>query len=238
MSVYIQTGKTEPIEVLALNVLGERLTGKTDIYCKIRRQSDNLYFDWSDNLFKANPTTLRYAMIEIDSDKAAGEYKLTKTGHVNGFNTATIANADADDIYAITVEQVGGTDAINLPQIGELKVGHYTDDIPSFNSNEIAEIKDVLGISGTGTPVMPTEGPLAIILGLVQHNFVLDNTQYNASGLMTAGRVRIFPNKATALAATDGGTGEGELASFTVTASAEMPPHSALPVIYRSIREA
>ncbi len=48
-----------------------------------------------------------------------------------------------------------------------------------------------------------------LIMGLVQHNFVLDNTTYNTAGLMTSGRIRIFATKALADLATDGGTSEG-----------------------------
>jgi hypothetical protein len=62
---------------------------------------------------------------------------------------------------------------------------------------------------------------LALFLakGLSQANFVLDNTAYDASGLLTTGRIRVFPDAATATAATDGGVGEGEVALFNVTAS-------------------
>jgi hypothetical protein len=62
---------------------------------------------------------------------------------------------------------------------------------------------------------------LALFLskGLSQCQFVLDNTTYDASGLMLTGRIRIFPDAATATAATDGGTDEGEVAIVNITAT-------------------
>lgn len=49
--------------------------------------------------------------------------------------------------------------------------------------------------------------------------YVLDNTAYDAFNLMTSGRLRVFADDATASAATEGGTGEGEIAAFTVEAT-------------------
>ena len=59
-----------------------------------------------------------------------------------------------------------------------------------------------------------------MMAGLMQSNYVLDQTIYNASGVLTSARIRIFPNSASASAATNGGMGEGEIASFTVSAQA------------------
>jgi hypothetical protein len=59
-----------------------------------------------------------------------------------------------------------------------------------------------------------------LIAGLVQNNFVLDATTYHpTSGLLTAGTMRIFSTGAQVDAATDGGSSEGELATFEVAAT-------------------
>jgi len=62
---------------------------------------------------------------------------------------------------------------------------------------------------------------LALFLakGLAQCNYVLDNTEFNASGMMTAGRIRVFATPQAAAAATEGGSDEGEVATFAVAAS-------------------
>lgn len=219
---------------------GEPLTGKTDIKLKIRRLSDDWFFDWSDDTFK-DPgivTKILETLNEVSSLYNPGTYQLDTANHVDGFDTSNISNAINDDTYYVTAVQDGGSDAANLPLDGEIKVGQYVDDIPDFTQNERSEIKTVLGVTGTGTPDdSPSQGVLAIILGLVQSNFFLDQTTYNGAGLLTSGRIRIFPDKTTTDSATDGGAGEGELATFHVTAVAEPVPAESLPATYKVTRE-
>ena len=62
---------------------------------------------------------------------------------------------------------------------------------------------------------------LTLIRGLDQQNFMIDNTSYNAANLLVGGRMRIFDTKVAADAATDGGSGEGEIASFTIATVGE-----------------
>ena len=207
-SSRIQTGDTEPIVVRVEDATGENLTGKTDIKVKIRRLSNDNYFDWDDNTFKAPVlvTQLLETLDEVSSTYSPGLYQLDTASHQNGFDTSVITNASSDDTYYVTAVQDGGTDAANLPLDGEIKVGQYVDD-------------------------------LKIILGLVQNNFFLDQTVYNGAGLLTSGRIRLFPDKASTDAATDGGTGEGELASFLVTAVPEPTPAESLPTTYKMTRE-
>ncbi len=240
MSNRIQTGSKEPVEVLVLDVHGDPLIGRSDILLKVRRQSDNAMFDWSDNSFKApsSITQLEQALSEIDAIRCPGEYKLNTVDHVNGFDTLSVQNPVSDDIYEFTVDQPPGGGADNLPLIGEVKVGSYVDDIPDFTENERTEIKTVLGVTGTGTPDdSPTSGALSLILGLVQNNFFLDGTSYNAQGLLVSGRIRIFPTKAATDLATDGGSGEGELASFSITTEPEAAPLDGLAKTYKVTRE-
>lgn len=208
ISSRIQTGDIEPIVVRVEDATGEALTGKTDIKVKIRRLSNDNYFDWDDNTFKdpALVVQLLETLDEVSSTYSPGMYQLDTTEHPNGFNTSNISNSTADDTYYITAVQDGGADAANLPLDGEIKVGQYVDD-------------------------------LKIILGLVQNNFFLDQTIYNGAGLLTSGRIRLFPDKASTDAATDGGAGEGELASFLVTAVAEPVPAESLPATYKMTRE-
>ena len=75
---------------------------------------------------------------------------------------------------------------------------------------------------------------LALFLskGLSQCNYILDNTTYDGAGMLTAGRIRVFPDAVTAAAATDGGTGEGEIASFTIATTGT----SGLAAFYRVVQ--
>lgn len=66
---------------------------------------------------------------------------------------------------------------------------------------------------------------LALFLskGLSQCNYVLDQTSFGGDGMMIEGRIRIFADAAGASAATQGGSGQGEIASFSVSASGSTP---------------
>lgn len=75
---------------------------------------------------------------------------------------------------------------------------------------------------------------MMIMRGLAQNNFVLDNTTFDGAGLMTAGRIRVFSSAAAATAATQGGTGQGEIAAFAITATGSSGQAS----LYKSIRTA
>jgi len=78
---------------------------------------------------------------------------------------------------------------------------------------------------------------MSLVLGLVQNNFFLDSTVYNPQGLLINGRIRIFPTKNDTDLATDGGSGEGELATFNITTESEANPHEAFAKTYRVTRE-
>jgi len=125
-----QSNGIEPVVVMVLGVNGEPLTSKTDIKLKIRRISDGRYFDWTDNTFKSAVFVVEMLTVlqEISSVYSPGEYFLNKTGHQNGFNVNSIVNPIYDDIYFIIADQDGGTDAANLPQVGELKSGMFAVD--------------------------------------------------------------------------------------------------------------
>lgn len=77
---------------------------------------------------------------------------------------------------------------------------------------------------------------LTLIRGLVQQNYMVDTTVFNAAGLMTSSRFRIFESGVQVDAATDGGTGEGEIATFSVTAAAE-PSDQAQLKFYKVTRD-
>jgi hypothetical protein len=239
-SVRIQTGAKEPIEVMVLDTYGDPLTGKSDVVVKIRRQSDDFVYDWSDDEFKppVSVASLSYPLVEVDSVNSPGEYRLDKAGHDNGFDTSTIVNPVNNDTYTITVTEDVANDAANLPAVGEIKVGQFVDEIPDFSDDEKTEIKTVLGITGTGTPDdSPTAGVLSLVLGLVQNNFFLDSTLYNDQGLLVGGRIRIFPTKSDTNLATDGGSGEGELATFSIVTEPEASPNEAFAKTYKVTRE-
>lgn len=72
---------------------------------------------------------------------------------------------------------------------------------------------------------------MAIIRGLLQHNYVLDNVSYNSKGLLLAGRIRVFRNKA------DTDAGINPISSFTIAGTAEAAPNDALGKILKVTRD-
>ena len=126
--VRIQTGATEPIEVLAVDSLRAPLIGLVNLEVRIRRYSNGEYFDWSDSTFKASPTNLYTILQPVDSTRSPGSYYLNTAPHLLGFNTSAIVNPNDDDTYRIVVEQLGTPqNATNAPWEGEIKVGDWTD---------------------------------------------------------------------------------------------------------------
>ena len=122
-TIRIQTGATERITAVALSSALAPLTGLTDLLISIQRVSDGFWFDFADLTFKSvGWTTRQAAMTEISSTLAPGQYR-------TDFVTSTITNAAANDAYLITVTQSPGTTVKNIPQVGELKVGQWVDNL-------------------------------------------------------------------------------------------------------------
>jgi hypothetical protein len=113
----ISKGEIESIKVPAADKRGAPLTGKTDLYVRIQRSSDNWFLDWADDTFKAaGHTTLNALLTEIDATNAAGLYELS-----GRFDSGAVTNlATIEDLNIIPV-QTPGTDAI-LPDPVELQV--------------------------------------------------------------------------------------------------------------------
>jgi hypothetical protein len=137
VTVRIQSGSTEPIEVLVVDAAGTVLPGLANIKIRIRRLSDGFHFDWSDQTFKASPTTLLQTLVAADASKSPGEYHLDTAPHTKGWHTALITNKAADDTYFVTVVQDGGSDADNVPMFGEIKEGGFIDRIEAMPTHSL-----------------------------------------------------------------------------------------------------
>jgi hypothetical protein len=112
----------------------------------------------------------------------------------SGSDPATVADAVLDEILS---EHSGA--------------GSFGEAIANIPAN-------VWGHDFPGSEVDDYGNAMRLALGLLQNNFVLDETEYNTAGLLTSARIRIFAGANDAQMATDGGIGEGELAVFEVRA--------------------
>jgi hypothetical protein len=125
--VRVETDSIEPIMTFALDSTGDPITGLTNVAIRIRRQSDNYYFDWSDDTFKAGASvvTLLQALSEVDAVRSPGVYELT-----GGWDLSDIVNPVVDDTYFVTAIQDGSPQsATNFPASGEIKEGQWVDDL-------------------------------------------------------------------------------------------------------------
>lgn len=115
----IRTGDTEVITAKLFSFVGQPLTGKADITALVRRDSDGLVYDWSDGTFKAlgDAVEPRRVMTESNPTDFPGEYQISFTA------------PEVPDVYAVTVDQTPWTDALNVPQCGDIRAGGFADTI-------------------------------------------------------------------------------------------------------------
>lgn len=106
----IQTGDTEKIESLFVDELEQPIVSANPIL-SIRRQSDNKYYDG----VSFTSVFSKLTMDEIDSVNQPGQYQFTF--NTQGFNQNT---------YEMTSILTG---SMNQPQIGELVVGGFVDNL-------------------------------------------------------------------------------------------------------------
>jgi len=236
--VYVPTGATEPVEVQVAGLDNLPLLGKTSIKLGVRRISDNAYLDWTDNTFKTGSAVVQMllALIEVSPVYSPGVYELDTAPHVKGFNTAALVNAVVGDVYDLTVVQDSEYDAPGLPVGFEIKLGApFADKLEGLPGSVAAAVWDesqlahvIAGSFGNA---------VRRILALQKENYFIDEMTYNSRGLLLGGRIRIFPDKATALAATAGGASEGEVGAYSFTTT-EVPGHIERAATARSVRDA
>jgi hypothetical protein len=234
-SKFIRRGDREPVSIQLFNrYVATPLTGKIDIFIKVRRVSDDFFLDWSDNTFKdpGTVTTLRVKLSEVSLTYSPGVYELDYAPtHLKGLDTGAITNAADDDVYDVMVEQVGGTDAGGLPTGYELHLSAYQTNLPAYIADAVwDELQADHKAVGTFGDLMRR------IVALQKEHYVIDNMVHNTQGLLTSARIRLFENKADVLAATDGGSGEGEFATY----SFQTTPDAVKPVladVVKSVRD-
>lgn len=189
---YVETGGKEPIEIQLFDkTTNEPLLSKTNIRIRIRRHEDDLYYDWSDDTFKLYGSVIQIheALSLIDNTASPGLYRLNTTNHARGFDTNKITNLLAGE----------NTLEVTVLQVTENDAAG----LPTGFELKIGNFLDTL----------------LRIVALQKENYFIDQTNYNTEGLLLSGRIRLFRTKAEVLAATDGGVGEGEFATYTLVST-------------------
>lgn len=129
-SVRVQSGATEPVEVLAVDSSRAGLVGLTNLKIRVRRLSDGKFLDWDDNVWKSTGIVqLLETLTKVDDTNAPGRYQLATASHPNGLDFSILSMPAADAVVVTALQDGSPQNAINFPQEGEIKVGDYVDHI-------------------------------------------------------------------------------------------------------------
>lgn len=205
-----QVGDTSVPLILTIEKEGVGgVTGKSPTVALRNAAGTTSYLDWNDNTFKTSGWTTKYAsMTEVER----GHYQRILN---SSLVSAIVAGFKVAAEYH--VDDGSGTIGDALDVILFVEEIH---DVATEGGIAAAVWDEVL--SSTSHFTSGTAGELLqIVKGLVQQNFFIDNTAYNSSGLLTTARIRIFQTKAATDLATDGGSSQGEIATFDITTVAE-----------------
>lgn len=124
-------------------------------------------------------------------------------------------------------EAAGGlyTRGSGAGQIHQTTNGRIDADVLSAGGTSVADIRDaILDAARSGHVTLGTVGEgIAIATSLLQGNFYMDQTNNTNPNGQTSARIRCFHTGSAAAAATPGGSGEGEFATFVVTTTYSGP---------------
>ncbi len=151
---------TERVHVLILDVVRAAITGAS-LTVKVWRSSDGKLLDFADATFKASGhSSLTAALTEHSASDNPGVYYVDVP-------ISTITNPNADDVYTFRIDQSSGTTAVNLPAMGELRVGRWVDTI---GTNLDAAVSSRATNAGAASSVWNTSVPGAFGSGTAGYN--------------------------------------------------------------------
>lgn len=136
---------------------------------------------------------------------------------VDVFWLVTVDGTEPTQVLAAVAGVQSDTDNLQGRIPAALISGRIDANVGAMDSTIIANAVLDAARSGHATLGSVGEG-IALACGLLQGNFYMDNVTNTANGQIAA-RIRVFHDSVTTLAATAGGSGEGEFASFAVSTS-------------------
>jgi len=166
-------------------------------------------------------------LIEAKAEDQAG------AGITDATLVLTLRRKSDDQFWTGAVFQVGTSD-LTMTEVSETNApGYFSLTFDTSNGLDedeyVIEVRDTSGnaknefdplFAYVGGYLDDVEDKLDRALGLLQENMFLDSTTHNTSGAMVSGRIRIFPDNT--FVATDGGSGEGEISTYNITAVTEV----------------
>jgi len=181
---------------------GVPVTGESPTV-EIRRNADGRYWDW---------VTLAWSTAPAGTKEAA----LTERTWQGGFYTKTwdqgAADLDAQNDYTVIYRNTSVPYIFTSVEVLSFRIDWNQG--AGIVADQVWEeiLADHLGTAGSAAEQM------AIIRGLVQQNFLLDNTTHNSNGMLTAGRMRLFDTAINLPAVGGGSETTGLIATYNITA--------------------
>jgi len=184
---------------------GTPVTGETPTV-EMRRMSDGRYWDWNTLVWSTSPTGTK-------------EATLVEKTWLGGFYTKTwdhgTTDPDAQGEYTAIYRNVGAPNDFT-----SIEIFYFRFDW-SEGAGVIADqvweeaLADHLGTAGSAAE------QLAIVRGMCQQNYILDNTVHNSLGLLLEGRIRIFDTAANVPATGGGSETTGLIATYNIETTPE-----------------
>ena len=199
-TVHRVVGDTITMGVM-LTRRGIPVTGET-ISVELRRLSDGRYFDWTTLVWSTSPT----------GDK---EDNLTEKTWLPGFYTKSWDHSvyDPDNIadYTAIYRNAVAPNQFTVVEIYSFNIDWSVAGDAIADEVWTEQLADHLSVAGSAAE------QVAIIRGMVQQNYSLDQTTYNSLGLLLAGRLRLW-TEASKVPATGGGSEtDGLIATYNIT---------------------
>lgn len=165
----------------------------------------------------AAPTLLGYAPT-VTSLGGGLYYATVVATTLNGF---AVGNACAAWVTA-TVAGVTASDGIGAFKVATASVDTLNTAVAAVaatvNAQVAATTTAILDAMLTNHTLVGSVGDaIAVTAGLLQGNFYMDQTNNSNPNGQTSARIRLFRTNVATAAATSGGSGQGEFATYTVT---------------------
>jgi hypothetical protein len=202
------------------SVTGQPLAGLT-LVIKLRKAGETVFTVITPTYVDATNGSYELALLAAHvNTSGCAELLITAAGalpntdtilNVISLNKNDVVRAGLTALPTSVFGTVGGLPLLDANLDISANVTHWLGVAP--NAAVAAAVLDALR-SGHVVPGSIGEG-IAIAAGLLQGNFFMDNITNTANG-QTAARMRVFHTGAAAAAATAGGVGQGEFATFLV----------------------
>jgi hypothetical protein len=174
MTEYAATTTAVRLKFEALDDFEAHVTGVTDLYAIVWRDSDDFIFDWSDNAFKtpASVVTTQGVLAEINATYLPGWYARTLPVQPGG-------------TYTVIYGQVGSTIANLVGAHDEIIIGRLA--VPGDAMDLVADAVDATSVAASA--VTELQSGLATASAIASAQTDIDDIQARLPAALVSGRI-------------------------------------------------